>query len=164
MLSGMLVSFLIGHVSNSLWCFYREAKALFSCQAEHSHELSFPQGALFSNGNHTRCSKLCFVYSCLGYSLSYEPLLYFYKETETRKAMQNVVHSVILLLTLYCYVFVLMSMQCMLQWNLAGSKLHITAKLDSSQRIMWRSTDGARKGKSKVHGIHGVHFCKKGTI
>uniref|UniRef100_A0A8C2ABA1 Rho GTPase-activating protein 42 n=1 Tax=Cyprinus carpio TaxID=7962 RepID=A0A8C2ABA1_CYPCA len=27
----------------------REAKALFSCQAEHSHELSFPQGAHFSN-------------------------------------------------------------------------------------------------------------------
>ncbi|KAI2651366.1 Rho GTPase-activating protein 42 [Labeo rohita] len=27
----------------------REAKALYSCQAEHSHELSFPQGALFSN-------------------------------------------------------------------------------------------------------------------
>lgn len=33
--------------------FYREAKALFSCQAEHSHELSFPLGALFSNGKHT---------------------------------------------------------------------------------------------------------------
>lgn len=28
----------------------REAKALYSCEAEHSHELSFPQGALFSNG------------------------------------------------------------------------------------------------------------------
>ncbi|KAM7398008.1 hypothetical protein PAMA_006065 [Pampus argenteus] len=27
----------------------REAKALYSCEAEHSHELSFPQGALFSN-------------------------------------------------------------------------------------------------------------------
>ncbi|XP_016398009.1 rho GTPase-activating protein 42 isoform X2 [Sinocyclocheilus rhinocerous] len=27
----------------------REAKALYSCQAEHSHELSFPQGAHFSN-------------------------------------------------------------------------------------------------------------------
>ncbi|XP_051536284.1 rho GTPase-activating protein 42-like isoform X3 [Myxocyprinus asiaticus] len=27
----------------------REAKALYSCQAEHSHELSFPQGALFSD-------------------------------------------------------------------------------------------------------------------
>uniref|UniRef100_A0A8C4EQM1 Rho GTPase activating protein 42a n=1 Tax=Dicentrarchus labrax TaxID=13489 RepID=A0A8C4EQM1_DICLA len=26
-----------------------EAKALYSCEAEHSHELSFPQGALFSN-------------------------------------------------------------------------------------------------------------------
>ncbi|XP_057216906.1 rho GTPase-activating protein 42 isoform X2 [Triplophysa rosa] len=26
----------------------REAKALYSCKAEHSHELSFPQGALFS--------------------------------------------------------------------------------------------------------------------
>jgi len=69
----------------SLWCFYREAKALFSCQAEHSHELSFPQGALFSNGNHTLCSKLCFVYCCQGYSLSYEPVLYFCKETQ--KAM-----------------------------------------------------------------------------
>uniref|UniRef100_A0A3P9LZR6 Rho GTPase activating protein 42a n=1 Tax=Oryzias latipes TaxID=8090 RepID=A0A3P9LZR6_ORYLA len=28
---------------------YRDAKALYSCKAEHSHELSFPQGALFSN-------------------------------------------------------------------------------------------------------------------
>ncbi|XP_062341134.1 rho GTPase-activating protein 42 [Osmerus eperlanus] len=27
----------------------REARALYSCEAEHSHELSFPQGALFSN-------------------------------------------------------------------------------------------------------------------
>ncbi|XP_037543331.1 rho GTPase-activating protein 42 [Nematolebias whitei] len=27
----------------------REAKALYSCEAEHSHELSFPQGALFNN-------------------------------------------------------------------------------------------------------------------
>ncbi|XP_029374823.1 rho GTPase-activating protein 42 [Echeneis naucrates] len=27
----------------------REAKALYSCEAEHSHELSFPKGALFSN-------------------------------------------------------------------------------------------------------------------
>lgn len=27
----------------------RDAKALYSCKAEHSHELSFPQGALFSN-------------------------------------------------------------------------------------------------------------------
>ncbi|XP_008276989.1 rho GTPase-activating protein 42 [Stegastes partitus] len=30
-------------------CCGREAKALYSCEAEHSHELSFPQGALFSN-------------------------------------------------------------------------------------------------------------------
>ncbi|XP_070699234.1 rho GTPase-activating protein 42 [Pempheris klunzingeri] len=30
-------------------CPGREAKALYSCEAEHSHELSFPQGALFSN-------------------------------------------------------------------------------------------------------------------
>nr|XP_033506387.1 rho GTPase-activating protein 42 [Epinephelus lanceolatus] len=30
-------------------CSGREAKALYSCEAEHSHELSFPQGALFSN-------------------------------------------------------------------------------------------------------------------
>ncbi|XP_076835628.1 rho GTPase-activating protein 42 isoform X2 [Brachyhypopomus gauderio] len=27
----------------------RDAKAMYSCQAEHSHELSFPKGALFSN-------------------------------------------------------------------------------------------------------------------
>ncbi|MBN3297924.1 RHG42 protein, partial [Amia calva] len=27
----------------------REAKAMYSCKAEHSHELSFPQGAVFSN-------------------------------------------------------------------------------------------------------------------
>lgn len=33
--------------------FLREAKALYSCEAEHSHELSFPQGALFSNGKKT---------------------------------------------------------------------------------------------------------------
>eukprot|EP00064_Thunnus_orientalis_P017368 superscaffoldBa00003665_g17449 len=28
----------------------RDAKAMYSCEAEHSHELSFPQGAHFSNG------------------------------------------------------------------------------------------------------------------
>lgn len=27
----------------------RDARAMYSCEAEHSHELSFPQGALFSN-------------------------------------------------------------------------------------------------------------------
>lgn len=31
-------------------CLYRDAKAMYSCEAEHSHELSFPQGAHFSNG------------------------------------------------------------------------------------------------------------------
>uniref|UniRef100_A0A667YRU2 Rho GTPase activating protein 42a n=1 Tax=Myripristis murdjan TaxID=586833 RepID=A0A667YRU2_9TELE len=32
-------------------CYFslRDARALYSCEAEHSHELSFPQGALFSN-------------------------------------------------------------------------------------------------------------------
>lgn len=30
--------------------FCRDAKAMYSCEAEHSHELSFPQGAHFSNG------------------------------------------------------------------------------------------------------------------
>ncbi|XP_074529164.1 rho GTPase-activating protein 42 [Halichoeres trimaculatus] len=30
-------------------CAGRDARALYSCEAEHSHELSFPQGALFSN-------------------------------------------------------------------------------------------------------------------
>uniref|UniRef100_A0A8C4UP96 Rho GTPase-activating protein 42 n=2 Tax=Telluraves TaxID=3073808 RepID=A0A8C4UP96_FALTI len=35
----------------------RQAKAMYSCKAEHSHELSFPQGAIFSNG------KLCFTLS-----------------------------------------------------------------------------------------------------
>ncbi|XP_041657956.1 rho GTPase-activating protein 42 [Cheilinus undulatus] len=30
-------------------CPGRDARALYSCEAEHSHELSFPQGALFSN-------------------------------------------------------------------------------------------------------------------
>uniref|UniRef100_UPI0037E71FB8 rho GTPase-activating protein 42 n=1 Tax=Semicossyphus pulcher TaxID=241346 RepID=UPI0037E71FB8 len=30
-------------------CSGRDARALYSCEAEHSHELSFPQGALFSN-------------------------------------------------------------------------------------------------------------------
>uniref|UniRef100_A0ACB8FGB2 Rho GTPase-activating protein 42 n=1 Tax=Sphaerodactylus townsendi TaxID=933632 RepID=A0ACB8FGB2_9SAUR len=29
--------------------FERQAKAMYSCKAEHSHELSFPQGAIFSN-------------------------------------------------------------------------------------------------------------------
>ncbi|TNN68698.1 Rho GTPase-activating protein 42 [Liparis tanakae] len=29
----------------------RDAKAMYSCEAEHSHELSFPQGAHFSNGD-----------------------------------------------------------------------------------------------------------------
>lgn len=28
----------------------RDAKAIYSCEAEHSNELSFPQGAHFSNG------------------------------------------------------------------------------------------------------------------
>uniref|UniRef100_A0A8B9N126 Rho GTPase-activating protein 42 n=1 Tax=Accipiter nisus TaxID=211598 RepID=A0A8B9N126_9AVES len=28
---------------------FRQAKAMYSCKAEHSHELSFPQGAIFSN-------------------------------------------------------------------------------------------------------------------
>uniref|UniRef100_A0AAQ4PD87 Rho GTPase activating protein 42 n=1 Tax=Gasterosteus aculeatus aculeatus TaxID=481459 RepID=A0AAQ4PD87_GASAC len=28
---------------------YRDAKAMYSCEAEHSHELSFPQGAHFTN-------------------------------------------------------------------------------------------------------------------
>ena len=31
-------------------CLCRDAKAMYSCEAEHSHELSFPQGAHFSNG------------------------------------------------------------------------------------------------------------------
>lgn len=33
-----------------LCCLFRDARAVYSCEAEHSHELSFPQGALFSNG------------------------------------------------------------------------------------------------------------------
>uniref|UniRef100_A0A3Q1KAL1 Rho GTPase activating protein 42b n=1 Tax=Anabas testudineus TaxID=64144 RepID=A0A3Q1KAL1_ANATE len=40
------------HISEAfclLLFFLREAKALYSCEAEHNHELSFPQGALFSN-------------------------------------------------------------------------------------------------------------------
>uniref|UniRef100_A0A669EHJ2 Rho GTPase-activating protein 42 n=1 Tax=Oreochromis niloticus TaxID=8128 RepID=A0A669EHJ2_ORENI len=36
-------------LSLNSFCFLRDAKALYSCEAEHSHELSFPQGALFSN-------------------------------------------------------------------------------------------------------------------
>ncbi|XP_063112263.1 rho GTPase-activating protein 42 isoform X4 [Cavia porcellus] len=35
--------------SGRLSCFSRQAKAMYSCKAEHSHELSFPQGAIFSN-------------------------------------------------------------------------------------------------------------------
>lgn len=34
-----------------IWsCLCREAKAMYSCEAEHSHELSFQQGAHFLNG------------------------------------------------------------------------------------------------------------------
>lgn len=42
---------------------HREAKALYSCEAEHSHELSFPQGALFSNGEKTwwKCSLVMLI-------------------------------------------------------------------------------------------------------
>lgn len=32
---------------------FSQAKAMYSCKAEHSHELSFPQGAVFSNGKYT---------------------------------------------------------------------------------------------------------------
>lgn len=35
-------------------CLYRDAKAMYSCEAEHSHELSFPQGAHFSNGEQSQ--------------------------------------------------------------------------------------------------------------
>uniref|UniRef100_A0A671WS56 Rho GTPase activating protein 42a n=1 Tax=Sparus aurata TaxID=8175 RepID=A0A671WS56_SPAAU len=35
--------------SSSILSSVEDAKALYSCEAEHSHELSFPQGALFSN-------------------------------------------------------------------------------------------------------------------
>ncbi|KFQ73304.1 Rho GTPase-activating protein 42, partial [Phaethon lepturus] len=35
--------------SYSLSGLKRQAKAMYSCKAEHSHELSFPQGAIFSN-------------------------------------------------------------------------------------------------------------------
>nr|XP_045748673.1 rho GTPase-activating protein 42 [Mirounga angustirostris] len=35
--------------SLKLVSFGRQAKAMYSCKAEHSHELSFPQGAIFSN-------------------------------------------------------------------------------------------------------------------
>ncbi|XP_051960004.1 rho GTPase-activating protein 42 isoform X1 [Xyrauchen texanus] len=37
------------HVISQPTTLGRDAKALYSCKAEHSHELSFPQGALFSN-------------------------------------------------------------------------------------------------------------------
>uniref|UniRef100_A0A3Q2YQE2 Rho-GAP domain-containing protein n=1 Tax=Hippocampus comes TaxID=109280 RepID=A0A3Q2YQE2_HIPCM len=51
---GMRIHFVVPFFG-SIKCFdpfglsRREAKALYSCEAEHSHELSFPQGALFSN-------------------------------------------------------------------------------------------------------------------
>lgn len=35
---------------------HRDAKAIYSCEAEHSNELSFPQGAHFSNGESTMTS------------------------------------------------------------------------------------------------------------
>lgn len=40
-----------------LVCLYRDAKAIYSCKAEHSHELSFPQGATFSNGEQRQQKK-----------------------------------------------------------------------------------------------------------
>uniref|UniRef100_A0A3Q3XFG7 Rho GTPase activating protein 42a n=1 Tax=Mola mola TaxID=94237 RepID=A0A3Q3XFG7_MOLML len=48
----LLANCLKGAVFTDLFFFsvpLREAKALYSCEAEHSHELSFPQGALFLN-------------------------------------------------------------------------------------------------------------------
>lgn len=33
----------------------RDARAMYSCEAEHSHELSFPQGAHFTNGKRIYC-------------------------------------------------------------------------------------------------------------
>lgn len=38
------------HAFVDFYCLYRDAKAMYSCEAEHSHELSFPQGAHFTNG------------------------------------------------------------------------------------------------------------------
>uniref|UniRef100_A0A8C5ENX5 Rho GTPase activating protein 42b n=1 Tax=Gouania willdenowi TaxID=441366 RepID=A0A8C5ENX5_GOUWI len=35
--------------SDCFSCYSRDAKAMYSCEAEHSHELSFPQGAHFTN-------------------------------------------------------------------------------------------------------------------
>uniref|UniRef100_A0A674NEW3 Rho GTPase-activating protein 42 n=1 Tax=Takifugu rubripes TaxID=31033 RepID=A0A674NEW3_TAKRU len=37
------------HAFVDFYCLYRDAKAMYSCEAEHSHELSFPQGAHFTN-------------------------------------------------------------------------------------------------------------------
>ena len=39
----------------TVFCPFSQAKAMYSCKAEHSHELSFPQGAVFSNGTCTHC-------------------------------------------------------------------------------------------------------------
>uniref|UniRef100_A0AAR2KDW0 Rho GTPase activating protein 42b n=1 Tax=Pygocentrus nattereri TaxID=42514 RepID=A0AAR2KDW0_PYGNA len=44
-----LVSPAVSPLTHLFCCDYREAKAIYSCQAEHSHELSFPKGALFYN-------------------------------------------------------------------------------------------------------------------
>lgn len=130
----------------TLWCFYREAKALYSCQAEHSHELSFPEGAHFSNGNHT--------VSVLFLRIMIEQYCICFVVKQKHERLYR------MLCTQFCCIWLFMSMQCIPQWNLAGSKRHMMAKPDSSRRIMWHSSNDARTGKNKVHGIHGIHFCK----
>uniref|UniRef100_A0A7N8Y2R7 Rho GTPase-activating protein 42 n=1 Tax=Mastacembelus armatus TaxID=205130 RepID=A0A7N8Y2R7_9TELE len=45
----ILISHQIFHGTACFCCPNRDAKAMYSCEAEHSHELSFPQGAHFSN-------------------------------------------------------------------------------------------------------------------
>uniref|UniRef100_A0A673B2Z4 Rho GTPase activating protein 42b n=1 Tax=Sphaeramia orbicularis TaxID=375764 RepID=A0A673B2Z4_9TELE len=39
----------ISPILSTFISYFNDAKAMYSCEAEHSHELSFPQGALFSN-------------------------------------------------------------------------------------------------------------------
>uniref|UniRef100_H3DNY8 Rho GTPase-activating protein 42 n=1 Tax=Tetraodon nigroviridis TaxID=99883 RepID=H3DNY8_TETNG len=49
----LLIPFLSSETDHAFfvcfYCLFRDAKAMYSCEAEHSHELSFPQGAHFTN-------------------------------------------------------------------------------------------------------------------
>lgn len=71
---------------------YRDAKAMYSCEAEHSNELSFPQGAHFSNGKkwHKRKLHLCRCISGNTIKITIIVLVYFKKWiSNTMKYFKN---------------------------------------------------------------------------